>query len=124
MQLTAALQSSGALATDGRVVFLSSINGIAGAAGQTNYGASKAGLLGLARRMGDAASAAASSSVPRGTVNAVAPGFIETDMTAAVPLLVSPPAPWASSSDASCLTACALPLVFFDIHSFVKRVAA
>lgn len=87
MELTDALQSSGAMSSDGRVVFLSSINGIAGAAGQTNYGSSKAGLLGLARRMGEARSGPGSAQ--RGTVNAVAPGFIETDMTAAVPLLVS-----------------------------------
>lgn len=67
----------------GRIVCTSSINGIAGAAGQTNYAASKAGLIGLvealAPRLADQLG---------GTVNAVAPGFIETQMTAAVPLFV------------------------------------
>ncbi|WP_129843199.1 3-oxoacyl-ACP reductase [Streptomyces sp. RFCAC02] len=68
----------------GRVVCTSSISGIAGNAGQTNYAASKAGLIGLVRALAPAAGTAG-----RGiTVNAVAPGFIETRMTAAVPFVV------------------------------------
>lgn len=63
----------------GRVICLCSIGGIAGNAGQTNYGATKAGLIGFVERRG-------SSQRSRGVcVNAVAPGFIETQMTAAMP---------------------------------------
>ncbi|WP_062214043.1 3-oxoacyl-ACP reductase [Streptomyces sp. NBRC 109706] len=66
----------------GRIVCTSSISGLAGNAGQTNYAASKAGLIGLVEEL-------APMAAERGvTVNAVAPGFIETRMTAAVPFLV------------------------------------
>ncbi|MEK8170011.1 3-oxoacyl-ACP reductase [Streptomyces sp. M19] len=66
----------------GRIVATSSISGIAGNVGQTNYAASKAGLIGLVQ-------AARPAAAERGiTVNAVAPGFIETQMTAAVPLFI------------------------------------
>ena len=62
----------------GRIVFISSIVGIGGQAGQANYAASKAGLHGLARSLGKEF---ASRNV---TVNVVAPGPIATDMTAAL----------------------------------------
>lgn len=62
----------------GRIIFISSIVGIGGQAGQANYAASKAGLHGLARTL---AKEFASRNV---TVNVVAPGPIETDMTAAL----------------------------------------
>jgi 3-oxoacyl-[acyl-carrier protein] reductase len=63
----------------GRVVFMTSVVGIIGNPGQANYAASKAGLIGLAKSM-------ARELASRGiTVNAVAPGLIETDMTASLP---------------------------------------
>ncbi|MFF7859247.1 3-oxoacyl-ACP reductase [Streptomyces sp. NPDC007904] len=83
LRTTDALLAAGALKRGGRIVATASIAGIAGNAGQTNYAASKAGIIGLVRSL-----------APRAldghgvTVNAVAPGFIETRMTAAVPLLI------------------------------------
>jgi 3-oxoacyl-[acyl-carrier protein] reductase len=75
------LFSREAVRPDGRIVCVSSISGIAGNAGQTNYSTSKAGIIGLVhawaptvRKQGGA------------TLNAVAPGFIETQMTAAMPI--------------------------------------
>lgn len=63
----------------GRIVSVSSIVGLGGNAGQVNYSASKAGIIGMTK-------SAAKELAGRGvTVNAVAPGFIETDMTAALP---------------------------------------
>jgi 3-oxoacyl-[acyl-carrier protein] reductase len=66
---------------DGRIVCVSSMSGIAGNAGQTNYATSKAGVIGLVETLAPA--------LERGiTINAVAPGFIETQMTAAMPIPV------------------------------------
>lgn len=79
-RITAELLERKALRRGGRVICLSSMNGIAGAAGQTNYATSKAGLIGFV-------DAQAPRLAKQGiTVNAVAPGFIETPMTAAMPL--------------------------------------
>jgi 3-oxoacyl-[acyl-carrier protein] reductase len=63
----------------GRIVNISSVAGLAGNAGQANYSASKAGLIGLTKTV---AKELASRNV---TVNAVAPGFIDTEMTRALP---------------------------------------
>ena len=77
--LTQALLDSGTLRDGGRVILLASISGLAGNRGQTNYATSKAGLIGLARAM-------APSLHARGiSINAVAPGFIETKMTSTIP---------------------------------------
>jgi 3-oxoacyl-[acyl-carrier protein] reductase len=62
----------------GRIIFMSSVVGLSGAAGQANYAASKAGLVGFARSL---ARELGSRSI---TVNVVAPGPVETDMTAAL----------------------------------------
>lgn len=77
-RITRTLLDEGAINDNGRVIGVASIAGIAGNVGQTNYGASKAGVIGLVDGF--------ATEVDRGiTVNAVAPGFIETQMTAAVP---------------------------------------
>lgn len=71
-----------ALRDGGRIICLSSVSGIAGNVGQTNYAASKAALIGYV-------DALATALAPRGiTANAIAPGFIETRMTAAIPLMI------------------------------------
>lgn len=77
-RITRELLEQGLIRPNGRVVGVSSIAGIAGNLGQTNYAASKAGVIGLVDALKDELSAGI-------TVNAVAPGFIITAMTAAVP---------------------------------------
>jgi 3-oxoacyl-[acyl-carrier protein] reductase len=69
-----------ALRENGRIVCVSSMSGIAGNAGQTNYAASKAGVIGMVESMAPVVGK------KRLTINAVAPGFIETQMTAAMPI--------------------------------------
>jgi 3-oxoacyl-[acyl-carrier protein] reductase len=81
-RLNDALLLANLIGDGGRVVTVSSIGGIAGNRGQTNYGASKAGVIGIVETL-------APELAQRGaTINAVAPGFIETQMTAAMPLFV------------------------------------
>lgn len=80
-RITAALLPD-VLRDGGRVVCLSSVAGIAGNVGQTNYAASKSGIIGYVRALAPALA-------PRGiTVNAIAPGFIETRLTAAIPVMI------------------------------------
>ncbi|MDP3968186.1 MAG: 3-oxoacyl-ACP reductase [Nocardioides sp.] len=79
-QITRELLEQGLVNANGRIVGVSSIAGIAGNLGQTNYAASKAGVIGLV----DAIAPTLTDGI---TINAVAPGFIETKMTAAVPLM-------------------------------------
>ena len=82
LRINRALLESGALQPAGRVVCISSTSGIAGNRGQTNYAASKAGIIGMVEAL-------APRFAERGaTINAVAPGFIETEMTAAMPFAV------------------------------------
>lgn len=77
-----ALLASGALKAQGRIVCVSSISGIAGNMGQTNYAVSKAGVIGMVNSM---APLLREKSI---TINAVAPGFIETQMTDAIPFTI------------------------------------
>jgi 3-oxoacyl-[acyl-carrier protein] reductase len=77
-RITQALVEAGTLNEAGRVVVVSSVSGIAGNRGQVNYATAKAGLIGLTLEL-------APKLAPQRTINAVAPGFIETEMTAAMP---------------------------------------
>jgi len=74
------LLERGVIRENGRIVCVSSMNGIAGNAGQTNYATSKAGVIGMVQSL---APVVAERKL---TINAVAPGFIETKMTAAMPI--------------------------------------
>ena len=78
-RINEALVDNGALRRGARIVCVSSISGIAGNVGQTNYALSKAGVVGMVQSL---APHLAKHGI---TINAVAPGFIETAMTAAVP---------------------------------------
>lgn len=76
-----ALFEDGTLNKGGSIICVSSMNGIAGQMGQTNYSASKAGVIGYVQYMADGL---AKKGI---TINAVAPGFIETQMTDAIPFM-------------------------------------
>ncbi|MBM3386100.1 MAG: 3-oxoacyl-ACP reductase [Betaproteobacteria bacterium] len=80
--ITQALLDAGALRAKSRVVCVSSISGIAGNLGQTNYAFSKAGVIGLVQGLAPRMAGQGMA------INAVAPGFIETQMTAAIPLAI------------------------------------
>jgi 3-oxoacyl-[acyl-carrier protein] reductase len=79
-RLNDALLEGGLLGEGGRLISVSSVSGIAGNRGQANYATSKAGVIGMV------AALAPAMRERRATINAVAPGFIETAMTAAMPL--------------------------------------
>ncbi|WP_445168115.1 3-oxoacyl-ACP reductase [Mycolicibacterium sp. Dal123E01] len=79
-RLTEGLVAGGSIGDGGRIIGLSSMAGIAGNRGQTNYAATKAGMIGLTQAL---APRLAGKGI---TINAVAPGFIETAMTEAIPL--------------------------------------
>jgi 3-oxoacyl-[acyl-carrier protein] reductase len=81
LRINAALLASDQLRPQSRVVCLSSTTGLSGNRGQTNYGATKAGVIGLVRASAEAFAAHGAS-----TINAIAPGFIDTEMTAKMPL--------------------------------------
>jgi 3-oxoacyl-[acyl-carrier protein] reductase len=70
------------LRENGRIVCVSSMSGIAGNSGQTNYATSKAGVIGMVEAL------APELAKRRATINAVAPGFIETQMTDAMPIAI------------------------------------
>jgi 3-oxoacyl-[acyl-carrier protein] reductase len=79
-RVTTAMLDAGTVREHGRFVCLSSIAGIAGNMGQSNYASAKAGLIGFVEFMADRLA-------DKGmTINAVAPGFIETRMTAEIPI--------------------------------------
>ncbi|HEU5144886.1 MAG TPA: 3-oxoacyl-ACP reductase [Dermatophilaceae bacterium] len=81
LRMNEAILGEGGLREGGRIVCVSSLSGIAGNRGQTNYAASKAGVIGLV-------GALAAQVRDRGiTVNAVAPGFIETEMVKTIPFV-------------------------------------
>jgi len=76
-----ALLGASAIKENGRIICVSSMSGIAGNFGQTNYATSKAGVIGMVQSV--------AKILPNGiTINAVAPGFIETQMTAAMPITI------------------------------------
>lgn len=77
-----ALLEAGSFRPGGRIVCVSSMSGIAGNAGQTNYATSKAGVIGMVESL---APIVAEQQL---TINAVAPGFIETQMTAKMPIAI------------------------------------
>ena len=79
LQITQRLLESDLLGAEPRIIGLASTSGIAGNRGQTNYAASKAGVIGMVRGWAPVLAGM------NGTINAVAPGFIETDMTARIP---------------------------------------
>ncbi len=75
------LLNNDGLNSNGRIVCVSSISGIAGNMGQSNYGTSKAGVIGVVKYTAPILKNGV-------TINAVAPGFIETQMTAAIPFAI------------------------------------
>lgn len=84
LRITEYLLGANGFSSEPRIVSLASTSGIAGNRGQANYAFSKAGVIGHTRAF---ARLLAAPGGPGGTANAVAPGFIETDMTASIPFV-------------------------------------
>jgi len=103
----------GVLADAPRIVSLASTSGIAGNRGQTNYAASKGGVIGMVRATAPLLTA------DGGTANAVAPGFIETDMTATIP-----PVPRQLARRASSLQQGGQPVDVAEAVAFLASPAA
>lgn len=82
LRINEALLASEHFKDSPRIVSVASTSGIAGNRGQTNYGASKGGVMGMVRATAPLLAACG------GTINAVAPGFIETEMTAKMPVAI------------------------------------
>ncbi|HEX4727482.1 MAG TPA: SDR family oxidoreductase, partial [Jatrophihabitans sp.] len=97
----------------GRVVCLASTSGIAGNRGQTNYAASKAGVIGMVR------ASAATFAERQATINAVAPGFIDTEMTRSMPAMTREVARRLSS-----LRQAGLPVDVAETVAFLSQSAA
>ena len=81
IQVTDGLDGKDLLSPDARVICISSISGIAGNVGQTNYSASKSGVVGYVRKQAEKWQGTGK------TINAIAPGFIETQMTDQIPFM-------------------------------------
>ncbi|OUR66127.1 3-oxoacyl-ACP reductase [Bermanella sp. 47_1433_sub80_T6] len=81
INVTGALEQANLLSDDARVICISSISGIAGNVGQTNYAASKSGVAGFVRKQAQLWQDTGK------TINAIAPGFIETQMTDQIPFM-------------------------------------
>ena len=81
INVTGALEQAGLLSDDARIICISSISGIAGNVGQTNYAASKSGVAGFVRKQAQLWHGTGK------TINAIAPGFIETQMTDQIPFM-------------------------------------
>ncbi|MEO6701654.1 MAG: 3-oxoacyl-ACP reductase [Jatrophihabitantaceae bacterium] len=113
LRINEKLLDSATLREGGRVVCLASTSGIAGNRGQTNYAASKAGVIGMVRALAPAFAAR------QATINAVAPGFIDTEMTRAIPFVTREVARRLSS-----LQQAGLPVDVAETIAFLSQSAA
>ncbi|HEY8721664.1 3-oxoacyl-ACP reductase [Pengzhenrongella sp.] len=113
LRINEQLLTSGEFTQAPRIVSIASTSGIAGNRGQTNYGASKGGVIGMVRATAPLLTAYG------GTANAVAPGFIETDMTAKIPF-----APRELARRASSLSQGGLPIDVAEAVAFLASPAA
>jgi 3-oxoacyl-[acyl-carrier protein] reductase len=113
LAVNARLLDTATLREGGRVICLASTSGIAGNRGQTNYAASKAGVIGMVRAYAPAFAAR------QATINAVAPGFIDTEMTRSIPVLTREVARRLSS-----LRQAGLPADVAETVAFLSQSAA